>query len=84
FVDNRPIVNSFRSLEDFPAKTPLSQAISRDLAQRGFLFVGPTIVYAHMQATGMVNDHTLDCFRRQEILSLACHSSSGRGAETLP
>lgn len=71
FVDNTPIVNSFRSLEEFPAQTPLSRAISRDLAQRGFVFVGPTIIYAHMQATGMVNDHTLDCCRRQEIISLA-------------
>lgn len=70
FVENTPIVNSFRSLEEFPAKTPLSQAISRDLAQKGFTFVGPTIIYAHMQATGMVNDHTLDCYRRQEIMSL--------------
>lgn len=70
FVDNTPIVNSFRNLEDFPAKTPLSETISRDLAQRGFAFVGPTIIYAHMQATGMVNDHTLDCYRRQEIISL--------------
>ncbi len=71
FVDNVPIVNSFRNLEDFPAKTPLSTAISRDLAQRGFAFVGPTIIYAHMQATGMVNDHTVDCYRRREILSLS-------------
>jgi len=70
FVENTPIVNSFRSLEEFPAKTPLSEAISRDLAQKGFAFVGPTIIYAHMQATGMVNDHTLDCYRRQEIMSL--------------
>ncbi len=75
FVDNRPVVNSFRNLEDFPAKTPLSEAISRDLAQKGFAFVGPTIIYAHMQATGMVNDHTLDCYRRQEIISLSLTSS---------
>ena len=71
FIENRPIVNAFRTLEEFPAKTPLSQTISKDLAHRGFIFVGPTIIYAHMQATGMVNDHTLDCYRRQEILSLA-------------
>jgi DNA-3-methyladenine glycosylase I len=70
-VENTPIVNSFRSLEDFPAKTPLSEAISRDLAQRGFAFVGPTIIYAHMQATGMVNDHTIDCYRRREIMALS-------------
>lgn len=72
FVDNRPIVNAFRTLEEFPAKTPLSQTISKDLTHRGFVFVGPTIIYAHMQATGMVNDHTLDCYRREELLSLAC------------
>ncbi|MDR3568610.1 MAG: DNA-3-methyladenine glycosylase I [Syntrophobacteraceae bacterium] len=69
FTDNRPIVNAFRALEDFPAKTPLSLTISKDLANRGFTFVGPTIIYAHMQATGMVNDHTVDCYRRQEILT---------------
>jgi DNA-3-methyladenine glycosylase I len=70
FVDGRPLVNTFRTLEDFPAKTTLSQTISKDLVKRGFRFVGPTIIYAHMQATGMVNDHTVDCYRRQEILSL--------------
>ncbi len=70
FTDNRPIVNAFRTPDDFPAQTPLSGSISKDLARRGFVFVGPTIIYAHMQATGMVNDHTLDCFRRQQILSL--------------
>ena len=78
FVDNMPIVNAFGALEDFPAKTPLSQTISKDLAKRGFTFVGPTIIYAHMQATGMVNDHTLDCYRRQELISLA------RGHSALP
>ncbi len=70
FVENRPIVNSFRTLGDIPAKTPLSQAISNDLAKRGFAFVGPTIIYSHMQATGMVNDHTVECYRRREILDL--------------
>ena len=53
---------------DFRSTTAESDALSKDLRQRGFKFVGPTIIYAHMQATGMVNDHTLDCFRRQEII----------------
>ena len=53
-----------------PAETPLSNKISKDLKQRGFNFVGPTIVYAHMQATGMVNDHTTDCFRYEEVKAL--------------
>jgi DNA-3-methyladenine glycosylase I len=67
FVDGQPIQNAWRTLKELPAKTPLSEAISRDLIRRGFRFVGPTIVYAHMQATGMVNDHTVDCFRYKEI-----------------
>ena len=67
FVDGRPIKNGFKSLKDLPAKTPLSDAISKDLKARGFKFVGSTIVYAHMQATGMVNDHTVDCFRYDEV-----------------
>ncbi len=70
FVDGRPIVNTMRTLQDYPATSPESDALSRDLKQRGFKFVGPTICYAHMQAIGMVNDHTVDCFRRQEILDL--------------
>lgn len=57
FVDGRPVVNRWRSLSEIPAKTPLSETISRDLIRRGFRFVGPTIVYAHMQATGMVKNH---------------------------
>jgi DNA-3-methyladenine glycosylase I len=67
FVDGKPIRNGFTSLQDLPAKTPLSDAISKDLIKRGFKFVGSTIVYAHMQATGMVNDHTIDCFRYDEV-----------------
>ena len=55
-------------MSEYPAKTPESDVMSKDLRQRGFKFVGSTICYAHMQATGMVNDHTLDCFRRQEII----------------
>jgi DNA-3-methyladenine glycosylase I len=71
FVDGRPIQNSWRSLAEIPAKTPLAETISKDLKKRGFRFVGPTIVYAHMQATGMVNDHLVDCFRHREVAALA-------------
>jgi DNA-3-methyladenine glycosylase I len=67
FVDGKPIKNALKSLQEIPAKTPLSDAISKDLKARGFKFVGSTIVYAHMQATGMVNDHTVDCFRYKEV-----------------
>ena len=67
FVDGQPIRNAWRRLEEIPARTPLSDALSRDLKQRGFKFVGSTICYAHMQATGMVNDHLLDCFRQREL-----------------
>jgi len=68
FVNNKPIQNNFKSLKEIPAKTKLSDMISDDLREREFKFVGSTIVYAHMQATGMVNDHMLSCFRHQEIL----------------
>lgn len=68
FVGGKPLVNERRSLADYPAQTPESEAMSRDLKQRGFKFIGPVICYAHMQATGMVNDHTVDCFRRQELI----------------
>jgi len=67
FVDGRPIVNTWTRDEDIPAATPLSETISRDLKARGFSFVGPTIVYAHLQATGMVNDHLVNCFRHDEV-----------------
>lgn len=67
FVDHAPIKNSFRSLKELPANTPLSDVISKDLKKRGFKFVGTTVVYAHMQATGMVNDHVVDCFRYNEV-----------------
>ena len=70
FVEGRPIVNRPRSIAEVPATSPESEALSRDLKQRGFRFVGPTVCYAHMQATGMVNDHLLDCFRREEVLRL--------------
>ncbi len=67
FVDGRPIDNAWKGIGQVPASTPLSDAISKDLKKRGFKFVGSTIVYAHMQATGMVNDHTVDCFRHREV-----------------
>jgi len=66
FVDNRPIVNRFAEKRQIPPRTELSDAISRDLKKRGFNFVGSTIVYAHMQAVGMVNDHVVSCFRHAE------------------
>jgi len=71
FVDGRPIQNAWRSLAEIPAKTPLAETISKDLKKRGFRFVGPTIIYAHMQATGMVNDHLMDCFRYAEIVGMS-------------
>jgi len=68
FVGGTPVNNKLRYLKDIQAKTKLSDEISKDLKKRGFKFVGSTIVYAHMQATGMVNDHILDCFRYKELL----------------
>ncbi len=68
FVNGTPIVHTFRTLQDYPATSSESDALSKDLRQRGFKFVGSTICYAHMQATGMVNDHSVDCFRRQAIM----------------
>jgi DNA-3-methyladenine glycosylase I len=67
FVNYKPIVNSRRSLKEIPAKTELSDKLSADLKKRGFKFVGSTVIYAHMQATGMVNDHVVDCFRYKEL-----------------
>ena len=67
FVDGKPIQNRFKSISEIPAKTTESDALSQDLRRRGFKFVGSTICYAHMQATGMVNDHTIDCFRYNEV-----------------
>jgi DNA-3-methyladenine glycosylase I len=66
FVDGKPIDNKPKILKDVAATTPLSDKISKDLKKRGFKFVGSTVVYAHMQATGMVNDHVADCFLRNE------------------
>ena len=67
FVDGRPIQNSWRRMDQMPAQTPESEAMGRDLKGRGFRFVGPTICYAFMQATGMVNDHLVSCYRHREL-----------------
>ena len=67
FTNGKPIINKFEKREEVPATTELSDAISKDLKKRGFKFVGSTVIYAHMQATGMVNDHTTDCFRYHEV-----------------
>ena len=67
FVDDKPIKNKLKHYKDAPANTPLSDTLSKDLKKRGFKFVGSTVVYAHMQATGMVNDHEVGCFRYNEV-----------------
>lgn len=67
FTDGKPIVNNYKKLSDIPATTELSDTISKALKKRGFKFVGSTVVYAHMQATGMVNDHITSCFRYKEV-----------------
>lgn len=67
FVDGRPVQNAWTTLEELPARTALSDAMSKDLKARGFSFIGSTICYAHMQATGMVNDHLADCFRHRAV-----------------
>jgi DNA-3-methyladenine glycosylase I len=67
FVDFKPVINSFSTMSELPAKTALSDKIAADLKKRGFKFVGSTVIYAHMQATGMVNDHLVSCFRYAEV-----------------
>jgi DNA-3-methyladenine glycosylase I len=67
FVDGKPVKHEFKTPKQIPATTKESDALSKDLKQRAFKFVGSTIMYAHMQATGMVNDHTVDCFRYDEV-----------------
>ena len=67
FVNGKPIQNHWKSMKDIPAESKESQALSKDLKKRGFKFVGPTIMYAHMQAVGLVNDHTTDCFRYPQL-----------------
>ena len=71
FVDGRPIQNNWRSIEEVPTETAVSRKISKALKQYGFSFVGPTIVYAYMQAVGLCNDHVVDCFRHAECKALA-------------
>ena len=70
FVDGRPLQNTWQSLAEIPTETPESQAMSKALKKRGFTFVGPTIVYAFMQAVGMCNDHVVPCFRYEEVKQL--------------
>lgn len=70
FVDGHPVNNAWKTMADIPAQTPASEAMSKALKKRGFRFVGPTICYAFMQATGMVNDHIVSCFRYPEIVAL--------------
>ena len=80
FIGGKPRTNRWRSIKQIPAKTPESEAMSKDMIARGFKFVGPTICYAHMQATGMVNDHIMSCFRYREISGKAARAGQGRGA----
>ena len=68
FVEGKPIVNYWKNMKDVPVTTQESDALSKDLKRRGFKFVGSTIIYAHMQAIGMVNDHTIDCFRHKALI----------------
>ena len=70
FVDGKQVVNHYSRMTDIPATTPLSDTISKDLKQRGFKFLGSTIIYAHLQATGLVNDHLVDCFRHRECMEI--------------
>jgi DNA-3-methyladenine glycosylase I len=67
FTSGKPIINSFKTLAEIPANTPLSDTIAKDLKKRGFKFLGTTVIYAHMQAIGMVNDHLEECFRYKEV-----------------
>ena len=71
FVDGEPVQNRFRRDRDIPATSPVSDALSKDLKKRGFKFVGSTIIYAHMQATGLVNDHVVGCFRHKPCAETA-------------
>ncbi|MFN0191590.1 MAG: DNA-3-methyladenine glycosylase I [Aestuariivirga sp.] len=71
FLDGRPLQNKFRTLKNVPAQTPLTEKISKDLKKRGFRFCGPTIVYAFMQACGLINDHLVDCHRHEAVKRLA-------------
>ena len=76
FVEHAPVQNSWRSMRNVPATSEISDRLSKDMKKRGFTFVGSTIMYAHMQATGMVNDHTVDCFRHRECRKLGAAISA--------
>lgn len=67
FVKGKPVINRWKTVKELPVTTPEAEALARDLKKRGFKFLGPTVIYAHMQATGMVNDHTVDCFRYRQV-----------------
>ena len=71
FVDGQPLINHWQHAQEVPAHTPLSDQVSKDLQQRGFRFIGSTIIYAYLQAAGLVNDHTVDCFRHQALVHAA-------------
>ena len=83
FVDGKPKVNRFSTIRQIPADTAISRAMSKELAQRGFKFCGPTIVYAFMQAVGMVNDHLVTCHRHEAVQKLGESSRSRRPCETI-
>jgi DNA-3-methyladenine glycosylase I len=78
FVSGRPRQNRWNSIRQIPATTAESDAFSRDLKSRGFTFVGPTVIYAHMQAVGMVNDHLIDCFRYRDVRQLGMRGTTDR------
>ena len=82
FVDGEPLRNSWKSENEIPAETELSKKISKELRSRGFSFVGPVVVYSHMQATGLVNDHLVDCFRYEELSPCNSRSSSKERSST--
>lgn len=67
FVGGKPVVNTWKTMKEIPATSQLSDALSKDLKKRGFKFVGSTVIYAHLQAAGMINDHTVDCFRYKQV-----------------
>lgn len=77
FVDGRPVVNAWTSLKEVPPTSVLSDTVSKDLKKRGFKFVGSTVIYAHLQATGIINDHTVDCFRYREVQRLVAKRNAG-------
>ena len=82
FVDGRPVQNSWRTLEELTASTPLSTQLSKELKRACFSFLGPTTVYAHMQATGMINDHLISCFRHAEVATMARDQATARASRT--